>query len=280
MQPLASVLRVILASALLSLSACRSVQPMAPAPASASNQPRLPIKDNFYIFVLIGQSNMAGRGTIEPEDQVPIDRVLTLNAAGEWVPAIDPIHFDKPVAGTGLGRTFGAEIARDHPGATIGLVPCAVGGSPIDSWQPGAFYSETKSFPWDDALRRARLALQTGTLKGILWHQGESDSNSANAPAYAGKIADLVARLRAALNAPDVPFLAGEMGHFPGKPWDIPHDQVDRATRALVDLVPHTAYVSSEGLTDRGDQLHFNSASYREFGRRYADAYRQMSSHK
>jgi hypothetical protein len=228
----------------------------------------------------MGQSNMAGRGTVEPEDQVPIDRVLTLNAAGEWVPAVDPIHFDKPTAGTGLGRTFGAEIARDHPDATIGLVPCAVGGSPIDSWQPGAFYPETKSYPWDDAMRRIRLALQSGTLKGILWHQGESDSNPDHAPAYANKIADLVTRLRVALNAPEAPFLAGEMGHFSGKLWNIHQEQVDRATHALVERVPHTAYVSAEGLTDRGDQLHFNSASYRELGRRYADAYRRLDVHK
>jgi len=275
MLPPHSVLRVVLVVGLLSVIAGVTALPAA-APSTAPTQPRLPMKENFYIFLLIGQSNMAGRGTVEPEDQVPIDRVLTLNAAGEWVPAIDPIHFDKPIAGTGLGRTFGAEIARDHAGATIGLVPCAVGGSPIDSWQPGAFYPETKSYPWDDAMRRIRLALQTGTLKGILWHQGESDSNAENAPAYANKVADLVTRFRVALNAPDVPFIAGEMGHFPGKPWDVHLEQVDQATRGLVDHIPHTAYVSSEGLTDRGDQLHFNSTSYRELGRRYADAYRQM----
>ncbi len=279
MLSLPSAMRFVLASSLLSVLANLSAQPVA-ALGTAPSQPPLPIKDNFYIFLLIGQSNMAGRGTVEPEDKMPIDRVLTLNAAGEWVPAIDPIHFDKPVAGTGLGRTFAAEITRDHPGVTIGLVPCAVGGSPIDSWQPGAFYPETKSHPWDDALRRVHIALQSGTLKGILWHQGESDSNPDHAPAYAGKLTDLITRVRAALNAPDVPFIAGEMGHFPGKPWDTSHEQVDKATRALVDHVPHTAYVSSEGLTDRGDKLHFNSASYRELGRRYADAYRQLDGRK
>lgn len=89
------------------------------------------------MFLLAGQSNMAGRGTVTPQDRTPHPRVLMLNQAGEWVPAVDPMHFDKPVAGVGPGRTFGIAIAEANPGVTIGLIPCAVGGSPIDAWQPG-----------------------------------------------------------------------------------------------------------------------------------------------
>jgi hypothetical protein len=243
--------------------------------ASAQATP-LPLKADFHLFLLIGQSNMAGRGTVEAQDQAPHPRVLTLNKAGEWVPAVDPIHFDKSIAGVGLGRTFGLEIAEATPGATIGLIPCAVGGTPIDMWQPSALWDKPKSHPWDDAMIRAKLALKAGTLKGILWHQGESDSNRDKAPAYAAKLAELVARVRVELNAPDIPFICGQPGQFAGKPWNEFQQQVDQALRELPTQVPRAAYVSAGGLTDRGDKLHFDAASARELGKRYAAAYLQL----
>jgi hypothetical protein len=231
-------------------------------------------KERFHLFLLIGQSNMAGRGVVAPQDKVPHPRVLMLNQAGEWVPAVDPLHFDKPAAvGVGLGRAFGIAVAEATPGVTIGLIPCAAGGSPIDVWQPGAYYAPTKSHPWDDALRRAKRAMESGTLKGILWHQGESDSTAALAPKYEAKLHDLIARLRAELRAPDVPFVVGQLGKFADSPWTEFRTQVDAAQRALPQKVPHTAFVSAEGLKHKGDKTHFEADSYREFGRRYAKAY-------
>lgn len=237
----------------------------------------LPAKENFHLFLLIGQSNMAGRGAVTPADQVPHPRVLALNKAGEWVPAVDPIHFDKTIAGVGLGRTFGLEVAAATPGVTIGLIPCAVGGSPIDSWSPGALDAATKTHPWDDAMRRAKVALASGTLKGILWHQGESDAKRELAPAYAAKLAGLVARLRADLGAPGVPFIAGQLGKFADVPWDEFKVQVDRAHRELPGRVPRTAFASAEGLAHKGDKIHFDADALRELGRRYAAAYLKLA---
>jgi hypothetical protein len=240
--------------------------------------PALPSKDRFHLFLLVGQSNMAGRGVVAPEDKGTHARVLMLNQAGEWVPAVDPMHFDKPgMAGVGLGRTFGIEIAKANSDVTIGLIPCAVGGSPIDVWRPGVFYPATKSHPWDDALRRAKLALQAGTLKGILWHQGEADSNAELAPKYEAKLHGLIGRLRAELKAPDVPFIAGQLGQFADSPWNDFKTQVDQVHRNLPGTVPRTAFVSSDGLTHKGDKVHFDAESYREFGRRYAKAYLAIS---
>lgn len=239
---------------------------------------KLPPKENFHLFLLVGQSNMAGRGKVTPADREPHPRVLMLNREGEWVPATDPLHFDKPtMVGVGLGRTFGLEIAAATPGVTIGLIPCAVGGSPIDMWQPGAFYNATQSHPWDDAIRRARLALQSGTLKGILWHQGESDSSAPLAPGYEAKLHDLVARFRRELAAPDVPFLAGQLGVFAENPWNEHKQRVDRAHRELPGKVKRTAFVSAEGLNHKGDKVHFDADSYRELGRRYAAAYLKLT---
>lgn len=229
------------------------------------------------LFLLVGQSNMAGRGTLAPEDRVAPQRVLTLNAQGAWVPAIDPLHFDKPTAvGVGLGRTFGIEIAQASPQVTVGLIPCAVGGSPIDAWTPGTHYPPTNSHPWDDAIRRARLAVRSGKLKAILWHQGESDAQPGLSDAYQAKLEDLIARFRKELDAPNVPFIVGQMGQFPEKPWSDAKRRVDQVHRELPTRIQRTAFVSSDGLTHNGDQVHFDAAGYRELGRRYAQAYHEL----
>jgi len=247
------------------------------AALAAAATPALPPKERFQLFLLVGQSNMAGRGVVTPVDKVPHARVLMLNQAGEWVPAIDPLHFDKPAAvGVGLGRSFALALAEAYPEDTIGLIPCAVGGSPIDSWQPGVFYPPTKSHPWDDAMRRAKLAVAAGTLKGILWHQGESDANAELAPSYAKKLGDLIHRMRLELRAPNVPFIAGQLGHFADRPWKEFTTQIDQAHRDLPLAVTNTALVSSEGLKHKGDQVHFDAESYRELGRRYADVYLKL----
>jgi len=261
--------RLVITTILFTLAFFRSAAAEVPA--------KLPPKENFHLFLLVGQSNMAGRGIVTPEDQTPHPRVLMLSKAGEWTPAIDPMHSDKSSAGVGLGKAFGAQIAEANPGITIGLIPCAVGGSPIDTWQPGVFYAATKSHPWDDAMQRAHPALKGGTLKGILWHQGESDSTDKLAPGYEAKLHDLIARLRKELDAPEVPFIAGQMGLFAESPWNDAKKQVDKAHQDLPKTVKHAAFVSAAGLNHKGDKLHFDAASYREFGKRYAEAFAKLT---
>lgn len=243
----------------------------------AEDSAALPAKEKFHLYLLVGQSNMAGRGKVTPEDKKPHDRVMMLTKDLKWVPATDPMHFDKSIAGVGLGRTFGMEMAEADPSVTIGLIPCAVGGSPILAWEPGGYHESTKTHPWDDMLPRAKAALGKGTLKGILWHQGESDSGAELAPLYEKRLHALVARLRAELDAPDVPFIAGAMGNWPEKPWNEWKRMVDQAHRDLSRSVPNSAYVSAEGLAHR-DEVHFNRESYIEFGKRYAEALRALQS--
>jgi hypothetical protein len=228
------------------------------------------------IFLLVGQSNMAGRGRVEAEDRATDPRLHMLDRDERWVPAADPMHFDKPIAGVGPGHSFGLAVAAAEPGETIGLVPAAVGGSAITSWVPGGVHAETGAHPYDDAIHRARAALRDGELKAILWHQGESDANPQAAPLYAQRLRELIERFRNDLGAPDVPVLIGELGRFAGKPWDAPHVQIDSALRQVAAEVPNVVYVSSEGLEDRGDTLHFSAAAARAFGRRYAEAYLRL----
>jgi hypothetical protein len=127
-------------------------------------------REKFQLYLLVGQSNMAGRGYVEAQDTVPNRHVLRLNPAGQWEVAKDPLHFDKPVAGVGPGMAFGRALATADTSVVIGLIACAVGGSGIDAWAPGAYFADTKTHPYDDALARARVAQQTGTLAGIIWH--------------------------------------------------------------------------------------------------------------
>jgi len=105
-------------------------------------------------------------------------------------------------------------MADRDPSVRIGLIPCAAGGSPIAAWQRGAFWEQTHSYPYDDAVERTRIAMQCGVLTGILWHQGESDSNELDAARYEGRLATLVCTLRAELGVPDVPFVCATLGDF------------------------------------------------------------------
>jgi hypothetical protein len=221
--------------------------------------------DNLRLFLLIGQSNMAGRGKVEAQDKIPHPRVFVLTKELSWIPAIDPLHFDKPGAGVGLGSSFARTLADADPHAVIGLIPAAVGGTSLSQWRPGGEL-------YTAAVRRTREALKHGALAGILWHQGEGDSSPAAAETYPDRFARMIARLRADLDAPDVPVIVGETGRF--------RDDcraINEALSTIPKTVPGCAFASAEGLADRGDKVHFDAGSLRIFGRRYADAWLVMT---
>jgi hypothetical protein len=155
-------------------------------------------------------------------------------------------------------------IADARPDATIGLVPAAFGGSALDEWQPGQPH-------YVNAVKRAREAMKHGRLVGILWHQGESDADPAKTATYAARFAKMIAQLRADLDAAEVPVIVGELGRFRPE-----HAGMNAVLATLPKSVPHCAFVSADGLVDQGDKLHFDTPSYREFGRRYAAAWLAM----
>ena len=228
------------------------------------------IDTNFHVYLLIGQSNMAGRGIPDAESKKINERVLMLDSENHWVPATDPVHFDKPaMVGVGPAIAFANSMLENNSKIKIGLIPCAVGGSPIKAWEPGAVYSG-RFHPYEDALSRAQLAMKTGVLKGIIWHQGESDNDSALATVYIKKLDTLINRLRTDLKQPGLPFVAGELGYF------IRIDFINKIIHQLPAQVTHTAVVSAKDLTHKGDQLHFDTPSARELGKRYAAAMKQL----
>lgn len=231
------------------------------------------VPPRLQLFMLIGQSNMAGRGVPEAEDQQDHPRIWMLTKELNWVPAHDPMHFDKPaIIGVGPGLAFAKRLADTYPKINIGLIPCAVGGSGIDVWKPGAYYDPTKSYPYDDALRRAKKALEQGQLAGFLWHQGESDSSSDKAGVYEKKLTELVQRLRKDLNAPHVPFVVGTLGDFVVN-RNPDARTVNEALQRATQHIPDSYCVLSSGLTDKGDSTHFDTGSARTLGLRYADVF-------
>jgi hypothetical protein len=228
------------------------------------------VDPNFEVYLLVGQSNMAGRGAVDAESKQVNPRILMMDSTNQWVPATDPVHFDKPKsAGVGPGRSFAQEMLGVDGNKKIGLIPCALGGSPLKVWTPKAIYLKV-FHPYDDALARAQEAMKQGTLKGILWHQGESDNDSIHAALYVRKLSALIARFRTDLQQPDLPFVAGEIGYFNKA------DYLNKVIQQLPQQVPGTAVVSAAGLTDKGDKLHFDTASARELGKRYAEAMKSL----
>ena len=230
------------------------------------------------VFLLVGQSNMAGRGPLGDDDPAPMPGVYALTADGGWALARDPLHFDKPrVVGVGPGVSFGQALHAARPGRTVGLVPGAVGGTSILAWTPGASDEATDTHPYDDAIARTHAVLEAhgGHLAGVLWHQGESDGSQMTAAEYAEHLDALVARLRAEFGEPDLPFVAAQLApyYIAGHPAAA---AINEAVAGLPDRVRHTAFVTAEGLTDKGDGTHLDAASARTLGRRYAVAMQRL----
>lgn len=234
--------------------------------------------EKFHLYLLAGQSNMAGRGKVETGDQTPHPRVWMLTRDNKWVPATDPMHFDKPdVIGVGPGLVFGKKMADADTSVFIGLIPAAAGGSAIDSWQPGGYHDQTKSHPYDEAITRTHIAQQTGTLHGLLWHQGESDSKPELAATYQKKLTQLVERFRTEFRNDHLPIVVGTLGDFYVS--HVPDAaQINAILRQLPTIIPYMACVDASGLTDKGDQTHFDTKSARELGSRYADAMQKLES--
>ena len=234
-------------------------------------------RENFHIYLLIGQSNMAGRGKLDKGKRISTERVVKLENNGNWAVAKEPLHLDKISAGAGLGASFARVLADADPSVTIGLVPCAYGGTSLDEWMPDRYL-------YKQAVLKTKEAMRRGVLKGILWHQGEADANSAKkAATYAERLVVMMASLRKDLDASDVPIVVGELGPYLDefvrinnslREWKAVNEQM----RLAATRIPNCRCVSSEGLAETiGDNLHFSTPCLRVLGKRYADALQAIS---
>ena len=243
---------------------------LSPKPVTA-----MPDKAIFDIYLLIGQSNMVGRDTSTLEQQVDDPRILAFNSDNQWVVAREPItpKVGTIAVGMGPGISFAQTMLKSDSSRRIGLVACAVGGTPLSRWVKGGDLYEA-------AIARVKRALPAGTLKGVLWHQGESDSDAqANAETYKVRLTQMFKDLRTDLNAPNLPIVVGQLGEYLTVDKHPYVNTVRDVLRHMPDTLPNVGYADARDLTDKGDQLHFTAASQVTFGTRYAQAMLQLTAH-
>jgi hypothetical protein len=229
-------------------------------------------KENFHIYLLLGQSNMSGRGVIEGIDTLVHPKIYMLNADTAWVLARDPIHFDKPkTVGTGLGLSFAKKMIENDTSITIGLIPCAKGGSAMKDWTSNTYHEETESYPYDEAIDRIKKGMEKGVIKGVLWHQGESDcKEESDVLSYKEKFLAFKDSLEEDLGIEEIPIIVGEVGYFLYRKRPLAED-FNAVLNEIALENNCIGIVKSDSLTSKRDKIHFDSKSLRELGVRYAD---------
>lgn len=227
----------------------------------------------IHSFLLIGQSNMAGRGKYGEVEPIVNGNIFVLRN-GIFRPMHFPINFDRSFSGLCLAESFADEYQKEN-GVEVGLIPAADGGTSLDQWKEGEIL-------FDHACYQAELASRTSEIKGILWHQGEADCAPALNATYAERLTKMIEAMRRKLGMPNIPFLLGGLGDFL-KDYEIPDNlkNYPKVNEALVEVskrLDNVGFVSAVGLTSNPDNLHFNSKSLREFGIRYYDGYKKLTS--
>lgn len=239
---------------------------------------RLISGDDLYSFLMIGQSNMAGRG--EFSDVEPIDNFRCyMMRNGRFIRMREPINPDRAIfegsfhSGTSLGAAFADEFAKELK-IRVGMIPCADGGTSISDWQPGEVF-------YDHAVFMAKLAMRTSRFSGIIWHQGESDCvDEEHFAGYKEKLLNMIFSLRRELGAENLPFIIGELSdklslskayNFADRPI-----RMNKIFHEVQEEITMCGVASSDGLELKPDGLHFNAVSLRVLGRRYFDAYKKL----
>ena len=229
------------------------------------------------LFLLMGQSNMKGRGDI-PLKQIFEDRIAMMHMISDaWYYARHPLHFrGDPVtlkgnsnAGVGPGMTFAESFVAKNPKAFVGLIPCAVGGTSLAEWEKGTEL-------YADAVRRARLAMAESAavpvrLSGVLWLQGEADAQDSST--YQERLVQMIHDLRNDLDCPNLPFIAATIGNFVRYDSEL-REILNQKLLTLSQVCSYSACADARDLTGQiGDNLHYNTESANEIGRRMAEVY-------
>ena len=249
------------------------------------------VDPNFYIFLCFGQSNMEGNARPEAQDLVsPGPRFLMMPAVddpqrgrkmGEWCEAVAPLC--RPNTGLTPADWFGRTLVNSLPkNAKVGIIHVAIGGIKIQGFLPDSIKNYVKTAPgwmkgmlaaynnnpYERLVTLAKKAQKDGVIKGILMHQGESNTGD---PKWAGMVNQVYERLLGdlKLKPEDVPLFAGNIVQADGKGVCI-------GCKKQIDELPKTIHtcqiISSDGCSNGPDRLHFDAAGYRELGCRYGEA--------
>ena len=225
----------------------------------------------IHSFLLIGQSNMAGRGFVDEVEPIANGSIKVLRN-GRWLNMYTPVNPDRAFAGVNLAESFADLYQKDH-NVEVGLIPCADGGTSIDQWCVGGVL-------FDHACYMAELASRTSTIAGVLWHQGESDCADNRHPYYEEKLITVMEAFRKKLGLSDVPFLFGGLGEYLANCECAPecknYEYINKQLKSAAQKLPMTGFVSAEGLGSNPDNLHFSAKALREFGARYYEEFLKL----
>ena len=224
----------------------------------------------MHSFLLIGQSNMAGRGYLKEAREVDTSRIYTLRN-GRWQKMFRPINPDRSFSGVNLAESFAESYSKKYD-VDVGLICCADGGTALSQWMPGELL-------FDNAVNNAKLAARTSKIVGILWHQGESDCKDELYPTYQTRLETMIKTLRDELNLNDVPLILGGLGDYlefyPLKNYV----HINRALENIAEKNELIGFASAKELTANPDNLHFNAESLYEFGLRYFEEFEKLNKH-
>lgn len=242
-------------------------------PQEKSYPKKIPSKKNTWIFLMAGQSNMAGRGWVEAQDTVPNKRVFSIDSEGRLLYAKEPLNlFEPSYAGLDCGVSFARSLLKEIPSKiNILVIHTAVGGSNIKQWIDDSTHRNVKLL--SNFKEKVAIAKKYGTIKGIIWHQGESDANSKRIPLYQKNLEILFETFRTIIGNDQLPIIMGELGAFSKEPQAF--ESINTIIRNFQQGDAHTAFIKTSDLMHKGDSLHFNSAGQRIMGERYADMYKQ-----
>ena len=217
------------------------------------------------IYIALGQSNMSGRGYMVKADSISIDSVYLLTPGGNMEIASNPLNKYSSLEYMGSTNRIGpacsfVKMMRTKTGHNIGLMQNSKGGSAIASWIKG---SADKYY--EEAIRRTLQAKPFGDIKGIIWHQGES--NTSDTTLYKTQLSKMVTDFRSDLGLPNLFFIAGQINQW--QTWGAPFNKM---IQNISKFIPYSDWVSSLGLTPLIDTTdpHFDAPSQKILGEEYA----------
>lgn len=249
----------------LLLPACQPI----PAERMASG------KDTLQLFIMAGQSNMAGRGIVGPEDTNSNYRILVLDTLGQLVLAQEPLHHDHP-GGQGLdcGLSFAQQLLPALPtNARVALLPCAVGSSAIVQWLGDSLVQQQHIY--SRLVQLVKMGTAKGHLAGLLWLQGEEDAQDSRSKCYAKQLAAFFTKIRGDLETPTMPVLSGKLPLFQHLPFKA---VVNAGIDSVAASLPGVYLVPTDDLGCNPDRLHYNAAAQRLLGARMAQVATQLLS--
>jgi hypothetical protein len=232
------------------------------------------IQDTDFISILmIGQSNMAGRGSLSDCEPIKNPNCFMLRN-GRWQPMSEPINPDRAMSGIKypsgacLAASFADELSR-YLGKKVGLIPCADGGTCIEEWQPGGAL-------FDHALMQSKLAQRISSFSGIIWHQGEDDFDTPK-DEYKRKLINVMRTLRSELGCENAPVVLGELSDKITDNFKFVNvsSHLNPVLYEIEKELPLCKVTSVKDLTLK-DGVHFDTPSLRILGKRYFENYKAI----